>query len=209
MLFFSFLASCQPGKAKRTNFSSGTANEVVVVMAGSGDLKCNAGFKLWYERRTGVQLISNPKPYSLRCCLLTTKQPDSTSKNTNTVGYDVSRYSLWWSACPLPSYERVVNPLLRADSIAPSDGMIMRMMADRGDQLFNVDSEPQLYPDILHIPKVTSLAEVKASVCGQKNPHRNLDGDQTQKPLSESPVSYPDTTRSPSYGQLSTYKIFL
>jgi hypothetical protein len=49
---------------------------------------------------------------------------------------------------------------------------------------------------MLHIPKVLYLVEVQASVSEQRNSHTDLTGDQTQGPLKEIPMSYPETTRS-------------
>jgi hypothetical protein len=68
-------------------------------------------------------------------------------------------------------------------------------MVNRRDLQINVDSEPWWGPGILHILKVLSLANVKSSISEQKNLQTDLTGDQTQNPMNERPVSYPETIR--------------
>jgi hypothetical protein len=46
------------------------------------------------------------------------------------------------------------------------------------------------------LPKFYLLVEVKSPVCEQKDPHTDATADLTQNPLNESPISYPETTRS-------------
>jgi hypothetical protein len=48
--------------------------------------------------------------------------------------------------------------------------VIMRKTVGRRDLQLNLDSKPLCWLSI-HISRVLSLAEVKASVCEQKNPH--------------------------------------
>jgi hypothetical protein len=56
-----------------------------------------------------------------------------------------------------------------ADSLVLNNKVIMKAMVGREDLQFNMG--------ILHFPKVLFLAEVKASVCKQKNLHTDLSGD--------------------------------
>jgi hypothetical protein len=56
--------------------------------------------------------------------------------------------------------------------------------------------------------KVSCLAEVKTSVCEQKNQHTDMTGDGNQEPLNDSPVSYPKTTRSPYIKIMMDMKLF-
>jgi hypothetical protein len=85
-----------------------------------------------------------------------------------------------------------------ADSITPDGRAItMIMTVGRRDLQFNISFKPWLGPSIFHFPEVLSLAEVKTSVCEQKNQHTDMTCDRIQVLLNDSPVSYTKTTRSP------------
>jgi hypothetical protein len=52
----------------------------------------------------------------------------------------------------------------------------MNIIVDRGDQQFNVGSEPYGEPVMINFHKVLSLPEMKASVHEHKNLHTDLPG---------------------------------
>lgn len=80
---------------------------------------------------------------------------------------------IWFLFWPLPILGKSVIRFCswdthRANSITPSDRVIMKMTVSRGDLQFNMGSKPQWGPGMLHFPKVLSLADMNASVLEQK-----------------------------------------
>jgi hypothetical protein len=69
----------------------------------------------------------------------------------------------------------------------------MKMMVSWEDLQFDMESEPWWGSGIFHFPIILSLAELKASVCEQKDLHIDLTKDWVKNPLNKSPVSYPKT----------------
>jgi hypothetical protein len=74
-------------------------------------------------------------------------------------------------------------------------------MFGRGDLQFNVVSVPweEAGSNILHIPRLLSLVEINISACEQKTLHTDPSMEQSQNPLTESPISYPETARLPLF----------
>jgi hypothetical protein len=77
----------------------------------------------------------------------------------------------------------------RANSSTPNDRVIMRMMVSTGTYSLTWTPKHDRGLVFFTFSKFLSLAEVKASICEQENPHTDLIGDWTQESLNESPVS--------------------